>query len=186
MPPLNFPELIKSMSPKFKSMQPFSTVRSNWGAVGPSFTNTQTTLSFGVLFLNIIALIPELIAHGFTFPRITPLPPDLDVLEPNIEHPNEFITPQHLAEAKMAQIAAEEEEELDKLVGFYKAKAEAEMSQEKGRIDEEQKTAGQVEQKPDVAEGAVPSRVVWVTEDVVTTRHNQTTGSRTMNSGNPN
>jgi hypothetical protein len=182
MPPINFPELIKSMSPKFKSLQPFSTVRSNWGAVGPSVANTQTTLSFGVMFLNIITLIPELIAHGFTFPRITPLPPDLDDLEPSIEHPNEFITPQHLAEAKMAQIAAEEEEDLDKLLGFYKAKAEAERNQEQEVIDEEEKTAGRVEQKPAETEGAGPSRVVWVTEDVVTSRDNHTTEqNRTMN-----
>jgi hypothetical protein len=162
-------------------MQPFSTVRSNWGAVGPSVANTQTALSFSVICMNIIALIPELIAHGFTFPRITPLPPELDDLEPSDEHPNEFVSPQHLAEAKMAQIEAEEEEELDKLVAFYKEKEQAEMNQEQGRMNQEQKTAGQVEQKADVVEGVVPSRVVWVTENAVTPRDNETAGNRTMN-----
>jgi hypothetical protein len=131
--------------------------------------------------MNIIALIPELIAHGFTFPRITPLPPELDDLEPSDEHPNEFVSPQHLAEAKMAQIEAEEEEELDKLVAFYKEKEQAEMNQEQGRMNQEQKTAGQVEQKADVVEGVVPSRVVWVTENAVTPRDNETAGNRTMN-----
>lgn len=161
-------------------MQPFSTVRSNWGTVGPSVTNTQTGLSFGVICLNIIALIPELITHGLTFPRITPLPPELDDLEPSDEHPNEFITPQHLAEAKMAEIEREEEEELDKLVAFYTERDEARTNPEQGGRNQEQNIDAQVEQKPDVVEGVVPSRVVWVTKNVVTPRDNQTTSNRTI------
>ena len=129
--------------------------------------------------MNIIAMIPELIAHGFTFPRITPLPPELDDLEPSEEHPNEFLSPQDLAEARMAEIVAEEEEELDKLIVFYKEQEEGKLNREPGKANDEKEASGQVEWKPTAVEDGMPSRVVWVTGAVVNQPGNQTAGNRT-------
>jgi len=90
----------------FRSLQPFATVRENWGTVQPYVSNYITTVSFGVICMNFLAIIPQIIAHGFTFPRLHPAL-DFEDLEPSEEHPNEYVSPQELAEARIAEIEEE-------------------------------------------------------------------------------
>jgi len=94
----------------FQNLQPFAVVRKNWGTVQPYISNYTSAVTFGVIFMNFLAIIPQVIAHGFTFPRLHPAL-DFEDLEPSEEHANEYVSPQELAEAMIAEIEEEMREE---------------------------------------------------------------------------
>ena len=94
--------------------KPFNTVRDNWGTVQPYYINYLTSITFGNILMTFVAVIQEVIHHGFKFPRVHPAI-EVEELKPSFEHPNEFVSAEELAAARVTEI---EEREALKQLGF--------------------------------------------------------------------
>lgn len=93
----------------FKGIQPFRAVRENWSSLKPYHDNYITTISFATVLTAFLGTVSLIVKHGFKFPRLHPM---IDVEElhpsPELTHPNEYITEQDLAEAKLFEFEQEE------------------------------------------------------------------------------
>lgn len=86
--------------------------------------------------MTFFSIIQQLIHHGFKFPR---LHPDMEVeeLSPSFEHPNEFITAEELAAAKIHAIEEQEKWEQSVREGI-----QGQRSSDSQTSDEEKETRG--------------------------------------------
>jgi len=86
----------------FKELQPFKAIRENWSTLKPYHDNYVTTISFTTLLTAFLGTVSLMVKHGFKMPRLRP-EMDIDGLQPSshLDHPNEYVTEQDLAEAKV-------------------------------------------------------------------------------------
>jgi hypothetical protein len=93
MPPMPF---------DFSGLQPFKTIRNNWGTIKPYHDNVTATIQFFTIAFAFLGMAAMIIKHGFKMPRLHPLM-EVEDLEPSklLEHPNEFVKVEDLAEAKL-------------------------------------------------------------------------------------
>ena len=84
-------------------LQPFKAVRENWCNVRPYYINYVTAINFGNILTSFIAIVEQIVSHGFKFPR---LHPELEVEELTLsfEHPNEIISAEELTAAQVFEI----------------------------------------------------------------------------------
>jgi hypothetical protein len=93
--------------------KPFQTVRNTWGTIKPYYVNYLTSIDFGNILMAFVAIVREVIHHGFKFPRFHPAI-EVEELKPSFEHLNEFVSAEELAAARVTQI--EEAEAWDRLL----------------------------------------------------------------------
>jgi len=86
----------------FKALQPFRTIRENWSSIKPYHDNYVTTISFATLLTAFLGTVSLMVKHGFKMPRLRP-EMDMDEIQPSshLDHPNEYVTEEDLAEAKV-------------------------------------------------------------------------------------
>jgi hypothetical protein len=87
-------------------LEPFGTVRQHWGTIKPYYKNYLTSINLGNILMAFVGVIEQVIHHGFTFPRMHPAI-EVEELEPSLEHPNEFISTDELAQARACQVEGE-------------------------------------------------------------------------------
>jgi len=84
-------------------LQPFKAVRENWYNVRPYYTNYMTAISFGSTLMSFLAIIEQIVGHGFKFPRLHP-EIEVEELTPSFVHMNEFISAEELTGARVSEI----------------------------------------------------------------------------------
>jgi len=86
----------------FKELQPFKAIRENWSTLKPCHDNYVTTISFTTLLTAFLGTVSLMVKHGLKMPRLRS-EMDIDELQPSshLNHPNEYVTEQDLAEAKV-------------------------------------------------------------------------------------
>ena len=109
---------------KLKTIQPFQAVRDNWSSIKPYHDNYVTTISLATVITAFLGTVSLIVKHGFKMPRLHPIM-EVEELQPSIVHPNEYVSENDLAAAKlfefeMGQIAEEKERQR-----LYKAKQAA-------------------------------------------------------------
>jgi len=100
-------------------LQPFKAVRENWYNVRPYYTNYRTAISFGSTLMSFLAIIEQIVAHGFKFPRLHP-EMETEELTPSFVHVNEFVSAEELAAARAFEI--QEWEQWDKFLSGLREK----------------------------------------------------------------
>jgi hypothetical protein len=93
--------------------KPFQTVRNNWSTLKPYYANCLTSINFGNIPMAFVAIVRQVIDHGFKFPRFHPAI-EVEELKPSFESLNEFVSVEELAAARITQI--EEAEAWDRLM----------------------------------------------------------------------
>jgi hypothetical protein len=93
--------------------KPFQKVRNSWGVIKPYYTNYLTSINFGNILMAFVAIVQQVIDHGFKFPRVHPAI-EVEELKPSFESLTECISVEELAAARITQI--EEAEAWDRLM----------------------------------------------------------------------
>jgi hypothetical protein len=120
---------------KFGSLQPFATIRDNWGSVKLYHDNYIRTVSLASVLTGFLGTLALIIKHGFKFPILHPkMAEDIEPSD-HLSHPNEYVSEEDLVEARLFELEQEERwriaEELEREEQRKKEQEEEEQRKQK-------------------------------------------------------
>jgi hypothetical protein len=90
------------------SLQPFATIRDNWGSLKPYHDNYIRTVSLASVLTGFLGTLALIIKHGFTFPILHPkMAEDIEPSD-HLSHPNEYVSEEDLVEARLFELEQQE------------------------------------------------------------------------------